>query len=541
MTIKNRLQFTSLLAAMVMIIIAFSSYWIINTVRIKGESYTNIILGKDLIADILPPPEYIIEARLVTLEILETKNRAEYDALEAKFTQLQKDFEQRQQYWEKHKFDEKIYQIITGEVKRSGEVYFSSVQKDLFPLIKEGRYEEAKSLAHGRLETIYDNHRVAIDKLVELATQYAENTETASDETVSNGFTTMAFVVILGIIAILGTLFLTSNRIIQRLNAFNVTINQIAKNHDFSHSIKVDGDDELAHMSHGIDGLVTLLRSTFQTIRSSSNENLSISAELSATTKSIGLSAEEESKIVIQTTSDSDNMMKMMHSSVAKTQTVKEKAFHALENLEEAQSALITTIEQLSLTVQSEGEINDRLNALSQEASQVKTVLSVIADIADQTNLLALNAAIEAARAGEHGRGFAVVADEVRKLAERTQKSLVETNATINVIVQSINDITDQMNNNTQRIEKLSEASAEVSQYTETAVEALDSTVNAIETLSQEIHHNASTTEEIIHKIQSIHLLSTKNTRSVEEIAQATQHLHQMTENLSEKISVFKT
>lgn len=541
MTIKNRLQFTSLLAAMVMIIIAFSSYWIINTVRIKGESYTNIILGKDLIADILPPPEYIIEARLVTLEILETKNRAEYDALEAKFTQLQKDFEQRQQYWEKHKFDEKIYQIITGEVKRSGEVYFSSVQKDLFPLIKEGRYEEAKSLAHGRLETIYDNHRVAIDKLVELATQYAENTETASDETVSNGFTTMAFVVILGIIAILGTLFLTSNRIIQRLNAFNVTINQIAKNHDFSHSIKVDGDDELAHMSHGIDGLVTLLRSTFQTIRSSSNENLSISAELSATTKSIGLSAEEESKIVIQTTSDSDNMMKMMHSSVAKTQTVKEKAFHALENLEEAQSALMTTIEQLSLTVQSEGEINDRLNALSQEASQVKTVLSVIADIADQTNLLALNAAIEAARAGEHGRGFAVVADEVRKLAERTQKSLVETNATINVIVQSINDITDQMNNNTQRIEKLSEASAEVSQYTETAVEALDSTVNAIETLSQEIHHNASTTEEIIHKIQSIHLLSTKNTRSVEEIAQATQHLHQMTENLSEKISVFKT
>lgn len=541
MTIKSRLQFTSLLAAMVMIIIAFSSYWIINTVRIKGESYTNIILGKDLIADILPPPEYIIEARLVTLEILETKNRAEYDALEAKFTQLQKDFEQRQQYWEKHKFDEKIYQIITGEVKRSGEVYFSSVQKDLFPLIKEGRYEEAKSLAHGRLETIYDNHRVAIDKLVELATQYAENTETASDETVSNGFTTMAFVVILGIIAILGTLFLTSNRIIQRLNAFNVTINQIAKNHDFSHSIKVDGDDELAHMSHGIDGLVTLLRSTFQTIRSSSNENLSISAELSATTKSIGLSAEEESKIVIQTTSDSDNMMKMMHSSVAKTQTVKEKAFHALENLEEAQSALITTIEQLSLTVQSEGEINDRLNALSQEASQVKTVLSVIADIADQTNLLALNAAIEAARAGEHGRGFAVVADEVRKLAERTQKSLVETNATINVIVQSINDITDQMNNNTQRIEKLSEASAEVSQYTETAVEALDSTVNAIETLSQEIHHNASTTEEIIHKIQSIHLLSTKNTRSLEEIAQATQHLHQMTENLSEKISVFKT
>ncbi len=359
--------------------------------------------------------------------------------------------------------------------------------------------------------------------------------------TLDSNATVMEMIIILTAIIMMSVLYYILNNISGSIVRLEETIETVAHKLDFTGNTQIQGNDELSHMGHKLNELVTILRQSFQTILSASSENLSVAAELSVTTLAIGKAAEKEAQIVAQTTQESDDMKEAMQTSSREAQSVREQALGARDNLHEAQKALHNTIEQLSLTAQMEGEINSRLNSLSQEASQVKQVLTVIADIADQTNLLALNAAIEAARAGEHGRGFAVVADEVRKLAERTQKSLVETNATVNVIVQSINDITEQMNHNASRIEQLVSASAEVGSHTETAVLALAHTVTAIEKLSNDTQMNANTTDSIINKIAKINELSCSNARSVEEIAAAAEHLHQMTEGLTDQVSVYRT
>lgn len=126
---------------------------------------------------------------------------------------------------------------------------------------------------------------------------------------------------------------------------------------------------------------------------------------------------------------------------------------HTVENLRSNQfvelSGMInSTVDRIQSVANKEHELSANLQSLAGNAQETKQILVTIGDIADQTNLLALNAAIEAARAGEHGRGFAVVADEVRKLAERTQKSLAETSATINVLIQAINDNSEELNKN---------------------------------------------------------------------------------------------
>jgi len=310
---------------------------------------------------------------------------------------------------------------------------------------------------------------------------------------------------------------------------------------DLTQRLHIDGTNEIADVAKYINGFIKKVQDTIITAKTTSNENSSVSEELARTSLQIGEKAEEESRIVSQVSSEGKEIQNVLKISIDNAKETESELNSAENALEKTNQLIIALSEDISYRSQAEAELADKLSTLSSDAQQVKIVLEVIGDIADQTNLLALNAAIEAARAGEHGRGFAVVADEVRKLAERTQKSLSEINATISVIVQSITDASDVIALNATEIEKLSDNANEAQTEISSSVSVMEVAVKKVDKMVLGYSENGKAIQTMIDKVDIVSELSTSNARSVEEIASASDHLSAMTAKLNNLLASYKT
>jgi methyl-accepting chemotaxis protein len=203
-------------------------------------------------------------------------------------------------------------------------------------------------------------------------------------------------------------------------------------------------------------------------------------------------------------------------------------------------NSLNRVVDAIYIASEEEMGMSGRINALANETLKIKDVLEMIKDIADQTNLLALNAAIEAARAGEHGRGFAVVADEVRKLAERTQKSLTEIDATISVVVQSVGDVSENMNKNAENIKQISGDALEVKEIAEQTQHKIMTTIETSKKASQAAVEISYMTKTLITKMNDTMTVTIQNQNISDELIGIAQELARASEDLDRQMKGFR-
>ena len=325
-----------------------------------------------------------------------------------------------------------------------------------------------------------------------------------------------------------------------RLNSLKGLITTIARTKDLTTEIRVYEKDEFGSIRMALREFLKALHDFATHAQESANENKRVSDRLDRTFDDITTNIQKEAQIVDEGAQEASLLKNKLLASNEEAASTKENMLGANQSLQDTIGLVQNTIAQIEQNAVVENDLAQRLQQLSQDAEQVKEVLTVISDIADQTNLLALNAAIEAARAGEHGRGFAVVADEVRKLAERTQKSLADINATINIIVQAIMDSSTAMNRNIENVNRLTEDASKVESEIGTVSAKMTEAVGSVETTAEAIDEAARIMENFIEKMEQIRSLSETNKHSIFQSDENVKRIGQLADEVLQQIRQFK-
>ncbi len=284
------------------------------------------------------------------------------------------------------------------------------------------------------------------------------------------------------------------------------------------------------------DALVDVLNNISEMV----NLTASISEQISSSTEEMAAGAQQQSVQSVEVASTVEEMTKTIMDTSRNASRAADASKKAGEVAREGGSVVEKTVNGMNRIAAFVEKASEKIQALGKNSEQIGEIVQVIDDIANQTNLLALNAAIEAARAGEQGRGFAVVADEVRKLAERTTKATKEISDMIKRIQNVTDNVVDSMKEGSTEVDAGKSFAQKAGESLKQIIHASDEVLDVVAQVASASEEQSATSELISKNVESISKVTNESATGIQQIASAADELNKMTANLKGVISRFR-
>ena len=463
--------------------LAFVGFWwssatTLAQLKVNGPVYQNIVQSKDLLADILPPPEYIIEAYLDALRLMDTHDTQEQSALIADLADRHKEYMERHAFWQTNLGDSPMKSTLLDDSFQPAKTFFETINSRFIPAVRNGDEELVHTLANGELLHLYKQHRSAIDKVVQMASTRCAAQENEAKSLIRERTRFMSILAISSLFIALLVSFFISRGITRPL-------------HSLFRGLKSFSQDELDETANSFKIIIDQLLTNSDQVAESSHDFASGASQQAANLEETSASMEELSSMTQQNAENSRSVTSLA---------------------EEVNTKISGVAEAMT-------RMTDAIEKISHSSGETAKIIKAIDDIAFQTNLLALNAAVEAARAGEAGMGFAVVAEEVRNLAQRSAEAA---RTTENLIAES-----------RQNANAGASITTEVAEAIKGVEGSMNKVVGIVTELSASAREQAQGIEQVNQAVTEMDKVVQQNAARAEEMSGAAEELKSQTVELA--------
>ena len=512
------------------------AWWAMDTVKVGGSYYSRIVESKDLIADVLPPPEYLIESYLVALQLKDATSSPERRELLENLKKLRADYETRRVFWEKSLPASPVRTALLEKSHQAAQRFFEVLDKEYLPEVYNGDTARLGVIANTSLKSAYREHRSAVDNVVVLANERYQHDEATTQGVVHTawlvlGGISLSVVIITGVLAWRASQGILKEvthqtRDLERargeLDAAFTRLGEVAR------LVQQDAD-RVAATGLQLGRAVSASNKSMETVQGSMNEvaktvlrvtDLSDSvatgcSDQEASTR-VALDALDDMLKAIQSVHEASGHQQSMASSVEQEMGAAAQAVQALSGSAErfasaagraanvarsSGSTVAHTVESMRRIEEQMGAFSVKVEELGGKSEEIGGILATITTIARQTNLLALNATIEAARAREHGLGFAVVAEEVRKLAVQVTGATTEIGQLIDGVRSGVTETIAAMVASREEVARGAILGGEAERSLQEILEATDSLmdeVSLVSTTSFQMESSVGKTQEAV-------------------------------------------